>query len=515
MIRTENLPFIDIPTPSITPIELRVIGTVDECYQSYNVEMVEVTGGRFWRPYDSDATESDMLDSPARESVPEGMDASLYEYRPPLDLYNTRLRKLAKALGPTYVRVSGTWSNRTYVPEIKETAPEHPPSGYGGVLTQEQWKGVIDFCQAVDGKLVTSFAIGAGVRDEHEVWTPVQAQRLLALTQHFGASIRAAEFFNEPNLASLGGAPDGYTPADYARDFHIFREYIKEAAPEIKIAGPGSVLEAIGDWVPQESHLPVVPTPLLLEASGGEGVDMFSYHHYGALSKRCDGELKTTAEDALSEEWLRRTDDTLAFYKPLRDRYTPSIPFWLTETAQAACGGSPWANTFLDTFRYLDQLGRLAKQEVTAVMHNTLIASDYSLIHEPTLTPKPNYWGALLWNRFMGETVLDSGIKIQEGLHLYAHSLSNTPGGIALLAINNSRTHRSSINLPVGGNRYTLSAHEEQAKQVLLNGIPLTLDIGGKLPQLLPASFQAGRVTFEPTSITFLTLPNANNPDCP
>ena len=509
---SENPPMIHETPPFIDPAQLPVIGTVDKRYQSYNVEMVEVTGGRFWRPYDSDAGESDILNSPARESVPEGMDPSLYEYRPPLDLYNPRLRKLAKALGPAYVRVSGTWSNRTYVPAIEEAPPPSPPPGFGGVLSQEQWKGVIDFCKAVDGALVTSFAIGAGVRDEQDVWTPIQAQRLLTLTHHFGGNIRAAEFFNEPNLATLGGAPEGYAPADYARDFHIFRTYIKEALPEIKIAGPGSVLEAIGDWVPKESHLPIVPTPQILEASGGEGLDMFSYHHYGALSKRCDGELKTSAEDALSESWLARTDDTLAFYKPLRDRHAPDAPFWLTETAQAACGGSPWANTFLDTFRYLDQLGRLARQEVTAVMHNTLIASDYSLIHEPTLTPKPNYWAALLWSKLMGDSVLDTGINIQEGLHLYAHSMPDSPGGITLMVINNSRTHRSEIHLPTGGNRYTLSAHQEQAREVLLNGHFLLLEPDDTIPPLTPEFFQAGKVTFEPTTITFLCLPEANNP---
>jgi hypothetical protein len=27
------------------------LGTVDERFQSYNVEMLEVTGGRFWKPY--------------------------------------------------------------------------------------------------------------------------------------------------------------------------------------------------------------------------------------------------------------------------------------------------------------------------------------------------------------------------------------------------------------------------------------------------------------------------------
>ena len=141
----------------------------------------------------------------------------------------------------------------------------------------------------------------------------------------------------------------------------------------------------------------------------------------------------TTADAALSEQWLARTDQTLAFYRRLRDEYEPGKPMWVTETADAACGGNPWASTFLDTFRYLDQLGRLAKQGVQVVMHNTLDASDYGLLDENTLEPRPNYWAALLWRKFMGTTVLEAGVPIQPGLHVYAHSLRGVPGGVALL----------------------------------------------------------------------------------
>jgi hypothetical protein len=38
-------------------------------------------------------------------------------------------------------------------------------------------------------------------------------------------------------------------------------------------------------------------------------------------------------------------------HKSLRDRVVPGVPIWITETAQAACGGSPWAVTFIDRFR--------------------------------------------------------------------------------------------------------------------------------------------------------------------
>jgi hypothetical protein len=38
-------------TISLMPAGMPKIGTVDERYQSYNIEMLEVTGGKFWRPY--------------------------------------------------------------------------------------------------------------------------------------------------------------------------------------------------------------------------------------------------------------------------------------------------------------------------------------------------------------------------------------------------------------------------------------------------------------------------------
>ena len=100
------------------------------------------------------------------------------------------------------------------------------------------------------------------------------------------------------------------------------------------------------------------------------------------LSERCTG--ASVPDGALSEQWLAQTDRRLDFYRQLRDRVAPNKPIWLTETAQAACGGDRWAATFLDTFRYLDQLGRLAKAGVHVVMHNTLAASDYGLLDENT-----------------------------------------------------------------------------------------------------------------------------------
>jgi heparanase len=88
------------------------------------------------------------------------------------------------------------------------------------------------------------------------------------------------------------------------------------------------------------------------------------------------------------------------------------------------------------------------------VIHNTLASSDYGLLDQKTLKPRPNYWGALLWRRLMGTTVLDSGVEIAEGRHVYAHCLRGPPGGVTLLVINNSRTD-TAVQMPLADGTFT------------------------------------------------------------
>jgi hypothetical protein len=492
---------------SVNPSSMPRLGTVDARYQSYNVEMVEVTGGKFWKPYAS----------PERSS--QGQEKSnatdLYAYRPPIDLANPKLRKLAAALGPAYVRVSGTWANSTSFADT-DRMPS-PPPGFKDVLSRQQWKGVVDFAAAVDAQIVTSMAISRGVRDDSGAWTAEQARRLIDFTRSIGGRIAAAEFMNEPMIAGMGGAPKGYDAKAYARDFKVFERFARQAAPDMIILGPGSGGEtAASDSAARDGAEGSIASRALLQQSG-RGIDVFSYHHYGALSQRCTGVVGTRhgslEQQALSEDWLASTDRTLAFYRGLRDAFEPGKPIWLTETAEAACGGNPQASTFLDTFRYLDQLGRLAKAGVQVVMHNTLAASDYGLLDETTLTPRPNYWGALLWRRLMGATVLDARVFIAIGQHVYAHCRRDRPGGVTLLVVNNDRnTHV--LETPLAGKRYTLSAEPLENGEVKLNGRVLKLGAGDDIPPLEGVATAAGPVEFAPATITFLTLEGAGNENC-
>jgi hypothetical protein len=226
----------------------------------------------------------------------------MFRMRPPADLSNPRLRHLATALGPAYVRVSGTWANSTYFHDSDDVAPAAPPAGFGGVLTRAQWRGVVEFAKSANAKIVTSFAISPGTRDAKGVWTPGQAQKLLAYTASIGGTIAAVEFFNEPNVAALGGAPKDYDAAAYARDFAVFLPFIRQAAPGLLVLGPGSTGEGSGLL----GNRPMIKSEDILAATG-RGLDAVSYHFYGGLSKRCaafDAGGGTTVEAALSGEWL-------------------------------------------------------------------------------------------------------------------------------------------------------------------------------------------------------------------
>jgi hypothetical protein len=223
---------------------------------------------------------------------------------------------------------------------------------------------------------------------------------------------------------------------------------------------------------------------------------------------------QTTPDAALSEAWLARADTSYDLYvRGLRDRYEQGKLVWITETADSACGGNPWASTFLDSFRFLDQLARMARQGISVVFHNTLASSEYGLLDQNTFTPRPNYWAALLWRRLMGSTVLDAG-PLQPGLHVYAQCLRDHAGGVTLLAINLSQTETKIIKLPTAADIYVLTAPKLETGQVQLNGRELRLSSGDGLPDLQGKRVQAGRIDLKPASITFLAVSDAGNFAC-
>ncbi len=490
---------------------MKRIGSVDERFQSYNVEMVEVVGGDFWKPYK-------MMDSLPSLETTSTYDVSqkneaLYRKLSPVNLADQKLLNLAKALAPAYVRVSGTWANAVYFQD-NDAAPAKAPAGFVNVLTRSQWKGVIDFLKATNGKLVTSFAVSNGVRDAKGVWTPKEAQKIANYTKSLGGEISAAELFNEPSMPTAGGEMNkNYDGKDFAKDVAVYTAWAKKEVPNMLTLGPGSVGEGIPGVTFAMGGMKILPTDSMMSPEPKPMFDVFSYHYYGAASMRMmrSGPFTIKAENALDSAWLKRTDTVADYYISLRDKYNPGKPVWITETAEAAGGGDPFAATYLDCFRYLYQSGSLAKKGIKVIMHNTLVASEYSLIDQDTHLPKPNYWAALLWAKLMGTEVYEAG-NGAPGVYLFAHNTKGHQNGITLLVINTNKKV-APIDIPSDAEQYTLTSKEIEGTTVMLNGKELKLESNNALPAINGKAIKNGKVELPATSISFITFKNAVKSD--
>lgn len=82
---------------------LTALRKMDKRLVSYNIEMTEVTGGTFWKAYKPEQVDGTEEFPPIADWKDMG---NLQQYYNPIDLYNPRLRMLAKELGTAWVRVS-------------------------------------------------------------------------------------------------------------------------------------------------------------------------------------------------------------------------------------------------------------------------------------------------------------------------------------------------------------------------------------------------------------------------
>ena len=162
----------------LSPQTLKPLHEMDERLVSYNVEMTEVTGGTFWKAY-TEAQVDGTEEFPVIKDW--GNMGNLQQWYDPIDTTNPRLIKLAKELGTAWVRVSGTWANKTYYDFDGKYADGTVPEGFQNVLTKQQWLNLLDFVKAIDGKLLVSIANCPGI---HAADEPMPLIRQTCCSKH-------------------------------------------------------------------------------------------------------------------------------------------------------------------------------------------------------------------------------------------------------------------------------------------------------------------------------------------
>ena len=480
---------------------------------SYNIEFAEITGGTFWRAYTPEQVAGRkpfVFGTIDPENGALSMENfSLMQVYPAIDLYSEKLRKLASALGPAWVRVSGSWATQTYY-DFDGTTNGVVPKGYKNVLTKDQWIGVLDFVKHVGGKLLISLADCEGLHSTDTPWNPSEAEKIFKLSESYGVPIEAVEFANQPDMIHDKGFPVNYTLEAYRRDQDIGIRWIRENYPECIIVGPATAAVEIPagktyntDRVMRDGTLSIDELMTGIE----ELPDALSYHCYYGTSERLAEALPGwhwDAEDVLSDLYLDVWKRAADVYGAARDRYIPGAELWVTEAADASGGGNTWASTYLDVPRTLTELAAFSEFDKGIIFHNTLASSDYGYLQRITFDPRPNYFAVLLWNRLMGTEVLKHDIDTR---YVYARNRKDGKEGCVYLIVNN-HDEAMPIELEKDAEAYVLlgSDNDLRSDVMTLNGKPLQLTADGELPEMAGKTVPAGVMELPAYSCAFIVL---------
>lgn len=494
---------------------LNKIRNIDERMMSYNIEMTEITGGTFWKAYTPGQIAGTEEFNVSGELSDFTKMADLMQYYPPINLYDEKLRKRAKAFGPVWIRVSGSWATKTYY-DFEGTTNGKAPEGYASVLTKEQWIGVLDFVKEVGAKLLISVSNCAGDHPDGAPLDLTQTKKIFNFSHEYGVDIDAAEFMNEPNMLEMSGAPKGYTAEDYARDQDIFNGWVKENYPNCLLVGPCSLgdgamgkedVKTMGAGI--GAMMQICSTDDLMN-NAKVPLDVFSYHYYNGISERLASMMPSghwDGNEAHTDSYLSVAESNAKTYAPLRDKYVPGGQMWVTESGDAGGGGNTWASTYLDVLRTLNELGSFATIADGIIFHNTLASSDYGFLKHGTFEPRPNYFAVFLWNKLMGTTVYDCRNMCGENLHMYCHSRKDGKDGYVYLIINNSLNEKICVELPANAEIYTLSGNENNRNTIMyLNDEPLMLGKNGEIPKLCGKQVSEGNIELSPCTCNFIIV---------
>ncbi len=486
---------------TLNPEKLTKIREADSRVQSYNIEMTELTGGTFWKPYTPEQV-AGTEEFPNADNMQEMMAImrSMQVKQNPIDFSNPRLKTLAKAFGPVIVRISGSWATRTYY-DLDNHTNGVVPEGFEYVLTREQWQGALDFVKAVGAQLLVSVSNSVGIhKDGTGEWLPDQAKVLWDYTAAQGMKIDYAEFMNEMLVGMM--LPENYNLEDFGRDHELFAAWLKENHPETVLVGPSSADGDRGSVAGGFNALTLRTGDVMKHLQTKP--EIFSYHSYNGISERgrIFGQHYDFSE-VLTNDYLAVTMKDLEYHQKIRDEYMPGAPMWVTESADAACGGNTWASTYVETLRYVEELALFNTRTDGIIFHNTLASSAYGLLEAETFEPRPQYWAALLFSRLAGTTVYDTQMERVEGAHIFAQSRKDGKPGVCYICINNHATEKTTVQIPAC-ERYTLTGDELRGLTVRLNGEILKLTEDDEIPAFVGVSETSGQVELPPCSVSFL-----------
>ncbi|XP_061553846.1 heparanase isoform X2 [Phycodurus eques] len=482
-----------------------------------------------------------------------------------------KVRVLAKALSPAFVRFGGTRQDFTEFQPQRKLPAGKPRGSQPKLLTgrweeqlMAQWRkqqrrlaredasgkyrqvkfteSTLDelhaFANASGLDLV--FGLNALLRNADNSWNASNARALLRYCEERRYRV-SWELGNEPNSfeKKAGLRVSG---EQLGRDFTRLREMMSESPwhRRARLYGPD-----VGQ--------PRGRTPDLLDGflrSGADAIDACTWHHYyvNGRDTSLDDFLDPKVLDSLAlktkqvikaSRYMRvrvlraptRPDVCLGACAQEVKRVSPGKPVWLGETSSAYGGGAAGlSDTFAAGFMWLDKLGTAATGGVSVVMRQVLIGSGAYHLLDERLDPLPDFWLTLIHKRVVGRGVLSAATfsaQTRSGrVRLYLHCAAAPryrEGAVTLIAINLDET-AADVGVPrrlASGNVDAFVLRSDRrgrdglvSRRVTLNGVAVTMS-GLTLPELVGRRTAASeRVALPAFSLAFFVFTDARCRAC-
>ncbi|TYH52311.1 hypothetical protein ES332_D09G018100v1 [Gossypium tomentosum] len=361
-----------------------------------------------------------------------------------LDLKKKGLINAIKAFNPLKIKIGGSLQDQVVygVGGVKNCPNfmKNEDSLFGfskGCLPMERWDELNNFFNQTGVKV--TFGLNALLgRNRSEIekglwvgdWQSQNAGDCMKYTISMGYKVDSYEFGNQ-----LSGA---------GMDIVVLKNLVKELHPDPKtqpkVLGPSGYYDE--KWFNS-----------FLEVSGHDVVDGVTHHIYN-FGPGDDPNMIAKIQDP---SYLNQVSQIDKGVLNIVNKFKPQSGAWVSESGGALHGGAKdLSPTFADGFWYLDQLEMASTYNQKVFCRQTLIGGNYALLNTTTSIPNPDYYGALLWHRLMGSTVLAVTQESNPNLRVYAHCAKKKPG-ISIIFINLSKD--SSFN-------FTLSNYEHQGRNL-------------------------------------------------
>ncbi|TYI08695.1 hypothetical protein ES332_A09G018300v1 [Gossypium tomentosum] len=429
-----------------------------------------------------------------------------------LDLKKKGLINAIKAFNPLRIKVGGSLQDQVVygVGEVKNCPNfmKNEDSLFGfsqGCLPMERWDELNKIFNQTGVKV--TFGLNALLgRNQSQIekglwvgdWKSQNSRDFMKYTISKGYKVDSYEFGNQLSGAGMGASVEA---EQYGKDIVVLKNLVKELHPD-----PETQPKVLGPKV-----------------SGHAVVDGVTHHIYN-LGPGDDPNMITKIQDP---SYLNQVAQTYKGVLNIINKFKPQSGAWVSESGGALHGGAKdLSPTFADGFWYLDQLGMASTYNHKVFCRQTLIGGNYALLNTTTSIPNPDYYGALLWHRLMGNTVLAVTQEFNPNLRVYAHCAKKKPG-ISIIFINLSKdSSRNSRSTDVAKPEFRGSKDREeyhfaalagniQGQIMLLNDVPMvpteTFDILTMEPKLFNASTP---ISIAAHSIVYVTIRDFQAPAC-